>query len=198
MTRFFAFAIFILGFASCRPATHTPKPRGYYRVSLPQHIYRPFAQQGFPYRFEYPGYGKIIQDTSFFGHKPENPYWINIDFPTIGGRFYISYKVISTAQPLSKLLEDAYEMSYKAHDKRADYIEPRQYSKPEDKVYGMLYAVGGNAASAYQFFATDSVRHFLRGALYFDVSPNVDSLRPANEFLRDDMIHLMETLQWNN
>jgi len=198
MMRFIVLFIVVFSFVACRPVTHTPKPRGYFRINLPKHSYRLFERNGFPYSFEYPEYGKIIQDTVFFGNKPENPYWINIDFPTIGGRFYLSYKEISAAQPFEKLLEDAYELSYKAHDKRADYIEPRQYSRPQDRVYGMLYAVGGNAASAYQFFATDSVKHFIRGALYFDVSPNVDSLKPANDFLREDMIRLMETIKWNN
>lgn len=179
---------------SCRPETYTPKPRGYYRVALPEHQYRQFEETGFPYSFEYPTYANIIHDTLFLGKKPENPYWIYIDFPTIGGRFYISYKKITTAQPLSKLMEDAHEMSFNVHSKRADYITDKYFDN--GKVAAILYNAGGNAASAYQFIATDSVTHFLRGALYFDVTPNADSLKPSNEFLRDDMMHLLETLQW--
>lgn len=198
MIRYLIIALAMLLLGACRPETYTPKPRGYYRVVLPQHVYRPFNQPDFPYSFEYPSYGNIIKDTLFFGKKPENPYWINIDFPTIGGRFYISYKAVNPQQPLSKLLEDAYQLSYKAHDKKADYIAPQRFENPENNVHGILYTVGGDAASAYQFIATDSVKHFLRGALYFNVSPNADSLRPANDFLRDDMRHLLETLKWKN
>lgn len=181
-------------FFSCRPEVHTPKPRGYYKVSLLEHRYRDFEGQGFPYSFEYPVYGTVIKDTLFLGKKPENPYWIFIDFPEIGGRFYISYKTISASQPLGRLMEDAHEMSFTVHSKRADYIKEQTFS--DNNVFGILYNAGGNAASAYQFIATDSVRHFLRGALYFDVSPNADSLLPANEFLKEDMIHLLETLRW--
>ncbi len=179
---------------SCRPEVYTPKPRGYFRVSLPEHHYQSFDEAGFPYSFDYPVYGTIIKDTVFLGHQPENPYWIFIDFPSIGGRFYISYKNITAAQPLGKLMEDAHELSFTVHSKRADYIKEQSFS--EDNVYGILYNAGGNAASAYQFIATDSVKHFLRGALYFDVTPNADSLLPANEFLKEDMKHLLETLRW--
>jgi gliding motility-associated lipoprotein GldD len=56
--------------------------------------------------------------------------------------------------------------------------------------------VGGNTASRYQFAATDSTQHFLRGALYFDVTPNVDSLKPVTDFLLKDIKHMMNTLRW--
>jgi gliding motility-associated lipoprotein GldD len=189
--------ITILSLFGCRPTTYTPKPRGYARVEFPKHEYQIFSSPGFPYSFEYPVYGRIVKDTLFFGQRPDNPYWLNIEFPSIGGIYYISYKPITPAQPLGKLLEDAHEMSFAAHSKRADYIGEQAFSF-NGNVFGVLYDVGGNAASAYQFIATDSVKHFLRGALYFDVSPNADSLRPANEFLKQDMVRLLETLRWND
>jgi gliding motility-associated lipoprotein GldD len=59
-----------------------------------------------------------------------------------------------------------------------------------------LFDVGGNAATAKQFFVSDSIKHFLRGALYFDTTPNEDSLSIVNRFLEEDMRHLINTLQW--
>ena len=67
----------------------------------------------------------------------------------------------------------------------------------ENRVYGMLYNLKGNTASSWQFYATDSANHFLRGALYFSVNPNKDSLSPAIDFFGKDVIHIMETLKWN-
>jgi gliding motility-associated lipoprotein GldD len=198
MAKFVAAVSIVLMFLSCRPETYTPRPRGYARTEFPEHVYQQFDTATFPYSFEYPVYGRIIKDTLFFGKKPDNPYWMNIDFPSIGGTIYISYKPVATSEPLAKLIEDAHEMSFTAHSKRADYIGEQPFHFPERRVYGILYDVGGNAATAYQFFATDSTKHFIRGALYFDVSPNADSLRPANEFLRGDIIHLLETLKWKN
>ncbi len=180
--------------ASCKPETYVPKPRGYARMDTPQHAYRLFDSVGFPYAFEYPIYGHISQDTLMAGVKPENPYWINIDFPTLGGTFYLSYKEISAAHPLEQLMEDTHDMSFYL-TKRADYMNTPAFHLPGN-VHGILYDVGGNSASAYQFFATDSSRHFLRGALYFNVTPNADSLRPVTELLHTDMDHLIRTLRW--
>lgn len=183
--------------ASCRPEVHTPKPRGYYHIELPQHAYQTFDSSGFPYSFEYPEYAKIIYNPSFYGEKPENPWWINVDFPTIGGKIYISYKDIKTEKNFFTLNEDMYRMTFNAHDKKADYIEDYYFRDTVREVYGTFYNVSGDAASAYQFYATDSTKHFIRGALYFNVAPNADSLRPLNEFLKEDINHMLKTLKWH-
>ena len=70
------------------------------------------------------------------------------------------------------------------------------YEDKEKSVYGVLYEIKGNAASSVQFYATDSTKHFLRGALYFNTVPNKDSLAPAIQFVEEDIIHLIETLSW--
>ena len=194
--RYTVILLLLVVLGACKPETYTPKPRGYYKIDLPARNYRQFNDAGFPYSFEYPTYGNITNDTNFFGQRPENPYWINMDFADLGGRIYLSYKIISPSQPLSKLVEDAYTMTYKAHDKKADYIEPFVFHNNAGHVHGLLYNVGGNAASAYQFYATDSVKHFIRGALYFNATPNADSLKPVNEFLLTDIQHILQTLSW--
>ncbi|XZF15417.1 hypothetical protein ACTHGU_04705 [Chitinophagaceae bacterium MMS25-I14] len=181
--------------ASCRPDTYVPKKRGYYKVEFPQHEYQRFDKPEYPYSFEYPVYAHVMKDTAAPDNKPENPYWINMDFPTLGGRIYFSYKTISEQEPLPKLLEESFKLSY-FHNIRADYINTPGFRSSGHRVYGVIYEVGGNAASAYQFYATDSVKHFLRGALYFDVSPNVDSLKPVNEFLKKDIDHMLSTMEW--
>jgi gliding motility-associated lipoprotein GldD len=182
-------------FCSCRPSTPVPKPRGYYRIELPQHAYRNFDSTGFPFRFEYPVYGKISQDANL--NKEEGaPYWLNVEFPDMGATIYLSYKPITVQEPLSKLIEQSYKLSY-AHDIRADYIKSPEF-KTKNGLTGVFYSVGGNAASAYQFFVTDNEQHFIRGALYFNTTPNADSLKPASDFLKKDMEYLVETIQFNN
>jgi gliding motility-associated lipoprotein GldD len=183
--------LFLLSF-SCN-SVYTPKPRGYFKIQFPRHQYQLFDQAGFPYSFEYPVYARIIRDTSFFEDKPENPYWINIDFPRFNARIYISYKEIGK-NSFDKLREDAYKMSYK-HTYKASSIEDTLFRTPLG-ISGIFFSVGGNAATAKQFFVSDSVKHFLRGALYFDTTPNEDSLGIVNAFLQEDMKHMINTLQW--
>ena len=188
----FASALAFVFFTACN-SDYVPRPRAYYKIALPQHQYRVFDQPGYPYSFEYPTYATIVQDSTFFEDKPENPYWINIDFPQFNGRVYISYKVIGK-QSFDKLKEDAYKMTFK-HTLKATSIEDSMMTNPFG-VSGIFFNVGGNAATARQFYLTDTTKHFLRGALYFDTTPNEDSLRDVNHFLEEDMKHLINTFRW--
>lgn len=179
---------------SCREPVYTPKPRGYYAIDLPEKKYKPFDTEGYPYKFETPVYSSIQKDSLYFNEKVENPWWINIDFPQLGGTIHMSYKAISASSTLQQMLQDSYELSH-YHTKKADYINEPVFHTPNN-VHGVFYHVGGNAASAFQFFATDSHKHFIRGALYFDVTPNADSLKPVNKFLIKDIEHIINTLSW--
>jgi gliding motility-associated lipoprotein GldD len=186
----FLFTAFIL--TSCNSG-FTPKQRGYYKIDFPKHGYQPFDEPGYPYSFEFPTYGNIIKDTSFFEDKPENPWWINIDFPGFNGRIYISYKDLSK-NDFKKMVNDAYNLTYK-HSYKASSIDDSLFHTPNN-ITGVMFKVGGNAATASQFFLTDSLHHFLRGALYFDVAPNEDSLKPVNDFLLEDVRHMINSFKW--
>lgn len=184
--------LFTLMIISCN-SVYTPKPRGYFSISFPEKKYEVFDQPGFPYTFEYPVYAKVIRDTSFFGDAPENPWWINVNFPQFSGTIYISYKQIG-AYTLDKLVNDAYNMTNK-HSIKAYSIDDSLITTPNN-IHGVFFKVGGDVATANQFYLTDSVKNFLRGALYFDTTPNQDSLKPVNDFLREDMVHMVNTFKW--
>lgn len=190
---FFALAIIGLITISCN-SEYTPRPRGYFKIDLPKREYRVFDQPGYPYTFEYPVYGNIIKDSLFFDQHPENPYWINIDFPQLNGRIYLSYKEIGKNK-LDSLVNDAFTMSYKQHTYKASGIQRDGFVTPNGSS-GVYFTLKGNAATGNQFFVTDSTRHFLRGALYFAATPNADSIQPVNDFLKKDLWHLINTLKW--
>ena len=153
-----------------------------------------FDQPGYPYRFEYPVYAVVTRDTSFFGEATENPWWINIDIPRFAGRIYISYKQVN-ARNFDSLVNDGYKMTYRQHTNVSTGITD-SLVQTANGVEGIYFSLGGNTATANQFFLTDSTRHFLRGALYFDATPNEDSLGIVNDFLKKDLQHLINTLQW--
>ena len=187
--------VFLLSicFLSCN-SDYTIKPRGYFKIDFPEKAYQKFDEASYPYSFEYPVYGSITKDSLFFDEKAENPYWINIEFPRFNGKIYISYKEIGKNN-FDSLVNDAFTMSYKQHTYKASSIEPTQFTTP-NKLSGVYFNLKGNTATATQFFITDSTRHFLRGALYFNAVPNEDSLRPVNSFLQKDLQHLINTLSW--
>ncbi|MGZ5286265.1 MAG: gliding motility lipoprotein GldD [Flavisolibacter sp.] len=189
------FASLIIVFLLACNSEYVQKPRGYFKIDLPEKKYQLFEQPGYPYSFEYPVYGTVVKDSLFFDQKTENDYWINVDFPVFNGRIHLSYKEVGR-NDFDSLVNDAFTMSYKQHTYKASAIQPEPFSTASG--YGGVYFVlKGNAATGNQFFITDSVKHFLRGALYFNSTPNADSLKPVNDFLRKDVEHLIETLRWN-
>lgn len=177
-------------FISCNN-DYTPKPRGYFRIALPDRKYT-LLDSVFPYQFEYPSYAHITNDPL----SPQERNWMNIEMPVFRGRIHISYKPIANKTDLTKYTEDARALALK-HMAKASGIEQIAISNPVHRVYGLVYQIKGlGAASPYQFYLTDSIKHFVRGSLYFDVIPNNDSLAPVIDFVQKDIQHLIETTRW--
>ena len=182
----FTISLFLL--VSCN-SDYTPKPRGYFRIDLPKHEYRAFDKQ-FPYSFEYPVYAEVVPDES----RLAEPYWINVTYPRFRAQLHVSYKPVKNN--LTVYLEDARTLVNK-HIQKANAITQQAYSDSAHRVYGLTFTIKGtDAASPFQFYLTDSTSHFVRGALYFDVVPNNDSLGPVIEFLSEDVAHMIATFRW--
>lgn len=179
---------------SCNSDYSAGKKKGYYKIDFPEKKYQLFDKPGYPYIFEYPVYANVIKDSMFFQDKAED-WWINIDIPRFNGRIHISYKPINAVNIFDSLNNDGYKMAYKQHVDISTGIEERRIQTPNN-IGGMYFDLGGNTATANQFFVTDTTKHFLRGALYFDAAPNADSLGIVNEFLKKDLEHLINTLRW--
>lgn len=181
-------------------------------MTFPERGYTLFDQEGYPYSFEYPVYAKVVKDSTYFDNNPENPYWINIDFPQFGGKIFLSYKIIggkviykikqqngtykdsAGINAFDRLVNDAFMLTNK-NESNATSIRDSLVKTPNG-ITGVYFRVGGNAATSRQFFLTDTTRNFFRGALYFDVTPNADSLRPVLDFLQADIDHLINTFRW--
>jgi gliding motility-associated lipoprotein GldD len=179
---------------SCREIA-VPKPKGHFRIDLPQKQYLLFNdQQGktgdLPFTFEYPAYGNL----SFQVENRTEPGWFNIEFPAYKAKIYLTYKDVNN--DFDALMEQTYKMNVKNHITKADAIDEQMFNNQENRVYGILYDLKGNTASAVQFYVTDSINHYLRGSLYFSAEPNADSLSPVIAFFRTDIIHMIETLKW--
>ncbi len=195
--KFFIIAVFTAAcsflITACN-SNYTYKKKGYFKIDFPEKKYQLFDKPGYPYSFEYPVYATVIKDSSFFGDATENPWWINIDVPQLGGRIYISYKEVAKSN-FDSLVNDAFKMAYRKHTDISTGIND-SLVQTANGVEGIYFSLAGNTATANQFFLTDSINHFLRGALYFDAAPNEDSLGIVNDFLKKDLLHLVNTLKW--
>ena len=136
----------------------------------------------------------VVIDSVFFGKRVEQPCWMNVVIPNFNATINLTYKEINATQKIDKLLEDAHKLSYK-HTRKADYIDEVKIENPNG-VGGLLYDVGGDAASNVQFFLTDTTHHFIRGALYFSNEPNTDSMAPVVSFVKEDLKQMLRTFKW--
>jgi gliding motility-associated lipoprotein GldD len=125
--------------------------------------------------------------------NPNQPCWINLDYPSMQAKIYLTYSPVE--DNLRALLLDAQKLPEK-HAIKADLIETSVYQNEKHRTFGNFYEVEGDAASQAQFYMTDSTSHFLTGSIYFEVKPNYDSILPAAHYLKKDLRHLVETLEW--
>ncbi len=177
------FILALVGLVGCKEAV-IPKPNAELRLEYPE------AQLGIlktdNFEFQYNKMARL---------KEKKAQSLTLDYPLMKGTIFINYK--NVAGNLGKLLGDAQKFSYE-HVVKADGIQEQPFVNQNDKVYGMYYSVSGDAASQAQFYATDSVRHFVTGSLYFYAKPNYDSIYPAAVYLQNDMRKIMETLRWKD
>lgn len=191
------FLVFIGLFAilavSCGETVFTPKPRGYSRIDLPERTYKDFKAEYCPLTFTYPGYGVVERKTTYFNETPDHSCWMNIDMPYFNSKIHMSYVDVDSDEMLEQVINDSYKYAFK-HTIKADFIDETRII--EDGLYAVVFDIGGNVASSVQFFATDSAEHYLRGSLYFNEQPNVDSLKPVIEYIRQDMLAMVRSIKW--
>jgi gliding motility-associated lipoprotein GldD len=171
-------------------ADYTPKPNGFNRIELPDHSYLPLPDT-LPYVFEYSKHAQLLDDDS----RISEPYWIDIHYPTMDADIQITYKPVQNNRALlEEYLKDAYTLTNK-HNVKAYSIEENIAVLKSGNV-ASISELEGEVPTQFQFHITDSTNHFIRGALYFKTATQNDSLRPVIDYLKEDMIHLLNTLQW--
>lgn len=176
----------LLLFSAC-DEHFTPRPRGYFRISFPEKHYERYDTRC-PLATEVPVYSKIeVLQTG------NDSCWFNVYIPSHNARLHCTY--LEVDRDLNAMIEDAYQFAFK-HEVKADAIHRTAFREDSSKVYAMVYDLEGDVASPIQFYATDSTRHFVRGSLYFEHFPNADSLAPVIDFLRRDVLHMIEHIEW--
>ena len=182
ITALVVFFAFFLSIAGCKNDV-LPKPSSYLRLDYPEAEYIGFKGKC-PFEFDVNSKA-IVKEDKGCGYS--------ITYPKMKATIYLTYKPVNS--DINKLLRDAQKLTYE-HVIKADDILEQPFINQDKKVYGMFYQVDGNAATNSQFYATDSIKHFVTGSVYFYAKPNFDSIMPAASYIKNDMQRLMETLKW--
>jgi len=179
-------SLFVIG---CRK-DYQPKPKGYNRLVLPTEQYTQLPDT-LPYSFEYSVHSKLLKDSSWI--RENN--WIEIYYPTLKSTIHITYKKIyNKEQLLKEYYNDSYKLTAK-HQIKAYAIDETVVKSPLGKT-AFISEIEGEVPSQFQFTMTDSSTNFLRGALYFNVKVQNDSLKPAIDFMKKEAMHIINTMQW--
>jgi gliding motility-associated lipoprotein GldD len=177
-------------FYSC--SNYTPKPHGYPKIEFPEKQYTQFKGAA-PFSFEIPTYAVMQSDTD----QNSEAYWYNLQIPTFDATLHLSYKHFNQASTLDRLTEDAYELAMK-HNVKAEDIHETEIRDTVKGNYGVLYDFFGKTATPFNFFLTDEKEHYIRGAFYFNQNANIDSVAPIFDFLKSDLLRLINTLEWES
>lgn len=166
-----------------------PKPKAFLRLEYPKANYKK-ASIPLPFTFEKNELTEPISSLKTSG----DIIGVDVKYPSLKATIFLTYKKVENDN-IDNLLRDAQNLTQK-HTIKADEIVQNEFLNIENKVYGMIYEIGGNAASQSQFYVTDSLNHFVSGSLYFYAKPNYDSIYPASEYLKKDIKRIMETIRW--
>lgn len=174
---------------ACR-REYVPKPVGYNRLYLPEPAYQPLPDT-LPYWFEYSRHAVLLEDTSFISE----PDWVEVYYPLMKATVHITYKAVNNnPQLLKEFVDDSYRLTAK-HQIKAYSIDEALVTTPSGKT-AVIEEIEGEVPSQFQFTITDSAENFMRGALYFNTKVQNDSLAPAIEYVKKDVIHMLNTLEW--
>lgn len=183
--------VMVVLITSCQRA-YSPKPVGYNRLYLPEPTYQPLPDT-LPYWFEYSRHATLLEDTSFISE----PDWVEVYYPLMKATVHITYKTVNNNPRLLKeFVEDSYRLTAK-HQIKAYSIDEALVTTPSGKT-AVIEEIEGEVPSQFQFTITDSTENFMRGALYFNTRVQNDSLAPAIEYVKKDIIHMLNTLEWRN
>jgi gliding motility-associated lipoprotein GldD len=172
--------------AGCSELETYPRKYGFHRLELPEHSYQRFDKPGCPFTFEYPIYAEV---------KPKDVDSCQYDlyFKQFGARFYITTRFFQAEKTdLGRAYEDYRQLVYK-HTQKGKIFERRVQTS---QGFGTVFELYGEVPTPVEVFFTDSLAHAFESSLYFNTALKNDSLAPVIRHLKQDMLHLVETLQW--
>ena len=143
------------------------------------------------YKFQYSDHCVLTRDDS----KNAERFWVNLTYPQFDAIVQITNKsLVDPRNQPQVLLNEAFELAMK-HNVKAYGIEESLIKIPNGQVASVT-ELEGEVPTQFQFFTSDSTHHFFRGALYFNTATKNDSLAPVIEYIKTDMIHLLNSFEW--
>lgn len=169
--------------ADCSHKATNSKPEA--QLKLREAVYT-LSPDSLPFRFD-------VSDQAIFSARKnkESEYFCDITYPELNAQLYCTWHRI-TPDKLLLMSEESRKLAYQ-HSVVATGITEKLYINDLARVYGILYDIKGDVASPLQMAITDSLNYFFNASLYFNATPNADSIAPVLDYIRKDVLRLMES-----
>ena len=179
------FGLIFIIILSCEK-NYQPKPRGLNQINIPNPIYK---------ILEVPGKFQFEKNAIASHNINKDKGWLNLNYEKYNCEILITTKKFKSIKKLNSLTEEAYKLISK-HKIKASSINETNVRTKDDK-YAVLFELKGEVPTPFQFITTDSNQNFMRAALYFKDPIRGDSLLPVVSYLKRDMLHVLNTLSWD-
>ncbi|MCL2246040.1 MAG: hypothetical protein FWC10_02885 [Lentimicrobiaceae bacterium] len=167
-----------------------PKPKGYFRLVTPEPLYQHWDSV-LPFTFDYSKHATLL-----FQKKEDNVFWIDIQYPSIAAVFKMTcFQVNDNLHNF--MWNEEEQVMFHVERRMTDDIQFSTINDARARVFGRLYELEGkHVATPFKFWLTDSAHYFVKGSLFFDFTPNNDSLAPIIDYLKKDALFMIESWQW--
>lgn len=173
-----------LSFYSCDDAF--PREKGYVRISIPISEFKNFDQCSFSSK---------ISSNAELTQIPNKDCWFKISYPKLKADLHFSYVEIDNN--FADLVNSVHEIKDR-HNQVATYIPEEAIFNKDTTAIGISFKIQGKkAASPLNFYLTDSTKHFVTASLYFNHSPNNDSIQPIIQHIYNDVDSMIYNWKWN-
>ena len=190
MRSFTTLLLALLLLAGCQdPPPELPKPRIYPKVIYPDKGFEVFDVAQCPFEMPLPSYFEIQKDTLQNEDEQTFDCWYHLHCRELNSYLHMSYVPFSNRKEFDELVDDAFDMANK-HNIKASQRQESLVSNPDSRVHGLIFEIDGPVATPFQFYLTDSTRHFLRASLYFKANVNRDSIEPVYDFVKEDVVQM--------
>ena len=167
--------------------SNLPKQTAFLRIDFPEPKYLAFKETNHLFDFYY--------NASAVEIKTKNSKQLSLLYPKINFSIDLSIQKLNKPKDLEDNFSDFY-LLLDTHSKKSNGVFVREYEDLNKRIFSQIYEISGGVASPIQFYITDSTSNFIKGSLNLNFKSNYDSIFPSIQYVKKDVLILVESLNW--
>ena len=189
------YLLFIIFINSCE-TVELPKPHAYLRLDYPEPNYADMSFENTNVNFKINNINTSVFEVNL---DDDNDLVLlkNIIYPSMKAEISLEYYKINEKNKLSYKLNSLNDFTSIHLKKSSSPAKVQEFIDDQKRVYASIINIQGDVTSPYQFYATDSTDNLIIGVLNLKANTKYDSVMPSLNYLKNDIYHLIESINWN-